>query len=91
MTSIFEKKKLFYVTCMPFFAFFLLFDMFLYPNKNNIQPSLDSLQAIMGGSNGGAMEIVTKIFSNWTSALYFVIAGKRIFIRFPVFDFSSTV
>ncbi len=55
--------------------FFILFDIFLYPNKDAIQPSLASIQAILGGSNGGAMEIVTKIFSNWTSALYFVIAG----------------
>ena len=76
MTSIFEKKRLFYITCIPFFMFFLVFDMILYPNKNLIQPSLASVQTLMGGSNGGAMEIVTKIFSNWTSALYFVIAGK---------------
>ncbi len=76
MTSIFEKKTLFYVTCVPFFLFFLLFDLFLYPNKNLIQPSLATVQAHLGGSNGGAMEIVSKIFSNWTSAIYFVVAGE---------------
>lgn len=76
MTSVFEKKSLFYVTCIPFFLFFFLFDIFLYPNKNIIQPSVASVQTILGGTDGGAMEIVSKIFSNWTSAIYFVIAGK---------------
>ena len=45
-----------------------------------IQPSLATMQALIGGNDGGAMEIVSKIFSNWTSALYFVVAGRSISI-----------
>ena len=78
MTSVFEKKSLFYITCAPFFLFFLLFDTFLYPNRDLIQPSLSSIEILLGAKSGGAMEIVSKIFSNWTSSLYFVIAGKAI-------------
>jgi len=74
MTSVFEKKSLFYITCVPFFVFFLLFDVFLYPNKNIIQPTVETVQKLIGGSNGGAMDIVSKIISNWTSAIYFVVA-----------------
>jgi AAA family ATP:ADP antiporter len=90
MTSIFEKKSLFYITCIPFFLFFLLFDIFLYPNKSIIQPSVATVQMIVGGSNGGAMEIVSKIISNWTSALYFVIAGEFFFVRLFVFLLFDT-
>lgn len=86
MSSIFEKKSLFYVTCIPFFLFFLFFDAFLYPNRSMIQPSLSSVQSLLGGTSGGAMEIVNKIICNWTSALYFVVAGKLFFV-FVLFIF----
>ena len=56
--------------------FFYLFDAVIYPNKAAIQPSLASVQAIIGGGNGGALDILGKIFTNWTSALYFVMAGE---------------
>ena len=74
MSTVLDKRVLFYATCIPFFAFFLLFDAIIYPNKNLIQPSLESVKALIGGTNGGGMEILSKIFSNWTSALYFVVA-----------------
>jgi len=67
------KKRLFFTTCIPFFVFFLVFDAVVYPNKDMIQPSIETARAILG-ANGGALEIVSKIFSNWTSALYFVVA-----------------
>lgn len=73
MSSSMEKRPLFFTTCIPFFAFFLLFDMVIYPSRNSIQPSFETAKALLG-ANGGAMDIVAKIFSNWTSALYFVIA-----------------
>jgi AAA family ATP:ADP antiporter len=47
--------------------------MIIYPNKALIQPSYERVSLLMG-SRGGAVDILIKIFSNWTSALYFVIA-----------------
>ena len=76
ISSLLEKKTLFYTTCIPFFVFFYLFDAVIYPNKAAIQPSLASVQAIIGGGNGGALDILGKIFTNWISALYFVMAGE---------------
>lgn len=73
MSSQLEKRSLFYTTCIPFFVFFLLFDSVIYPSKDLIQPSLESVQKILG-ANGGALDILSRIFSNWTSALYFVVA-----------------
>ena len=76
MSSVMEKRQLFYTTCIPFFVFFLAYDLIIYPNKDIIQPTLETATALLGGTKSGALEIVAKIFSNWTSALYFVIAGK---------------
>jgi AAA family ATP:ADP antiporter len=73
MSSSMGKKRLFFTTCIPFFVFFLLFDAVIYPNRDIIQPSVESVRALLG-AKGGALEILSKIFSNWTSALYFVVA-----------------
>ena len=74
MSSTLEKRNLFFTTCIPFFAFFFLFDTIIYPNKDVIQPSLETVRRLLGANNGGALDILSKIFSNWTSALYFVVA-----------------
>jgi AAA family ATP:ADP antiporter len=73
LSSSLEKRSLFFTTCIPFFAFFFFFDVFLYPNRHIIQPSLETVSKLLG-AKGGAMDILSRIFSNWTSALYFVVA-----------------
>lgn len=76
MATIFDKKTLFYATCIPFFAFFFLFDAIVYPNRNVIQPSLESVQRVMRitADSSGAMSIFAKLFANWTSALFYIVA-----------------
>ncbi|KAL7542422.1 hypothetical protein ACHAXR_011756 [Thalassiosira sp. AJA248-18] len=80
MATILEKKTLFYTTCIPFFAFFFLFDAVIYPNRGSIQPSLSTMQSILGisssesSSSPGASAIFAKLFANWTSALFYIIA-----------------
>jgi len=76
MATIFDKKTLFYATCIPFFAFFFLFDAIIYPNRNVIQPSLESVQRVMRitADSSGAMSIFAKLFANWTSALFYIVA-----------------
>ncbi|KAL7532241.1 hypothetical protein ACHAWF_004060 [Thalassiosira exigua] len=76
MASVLEKKTLFYATCVPFFAFFFLFDAVIYPNRGLIQPSLSAVQNTMGISpeSSGASSILAKLFANWTSALFYVVA-----------------
>ena len=73
MSSVLGKRTLFFTTCIPFFVFFLIFDMLIYPNRDIIQPSFETVSQLLG-AKGGALEILSKIFSNWTSALYFVVA-----------------
>lgn len=64
-----SKKALYFVTTIPFFAFFLAFDLFIYPNRASLHPSLSSVAAITGSTG-----IVSKILANWTSALFYIVA-----------------
>lgn len=75
MSSIFEKRNLFYITCIPFFAFFLLFGTIVYPNRSLIQPPLDVVQRMLMSGSDGFKDVLANLISNWTSALYYVVSG----------------
>ena len=76
MATILEKKTLFYATCIPFFIFFFIFDAIIYPNRLSIQPSLSTVHSMLGmqSDTTGASVIFAKLFANWTSALFYVVA-----------------
>eukprot|EP00984_Skeletonema_dohrnii_P001575 scaffold489_cov116-Skeletonema_dohrnii-CCMP3373.AAC.3 len=76
MATLLEKKTLFYATCIPFFAFFFIFDAIIYPNRYSIQPSLATVHSMfrMESDAKGASVIFAKLFANWTSALFYVVA-----------------
>jgi len=75
MSSSLAKQTLFYATCLPFFVFFFLFDKFIFPNAGVLEPSLATVQSMIGGASGtGGSAVVAKIFSHWTSALFFIVA-----------------
>mmetsp|Transcript_32158 Transcript_32158/g.48565 ORF Transcript_32158/g.48565 Transcript_32158/m.48565 type:complete len:569 (-) Transcript_32158:1513-3219(-) len=76
MATLLEKKTLFYATCIPFFAFFFIFDAIIYPNRHSIQPSLATVHSMfrMESDAKGASVIFAKLFANWTSALFYVVA-----------------
>ena len=75
LSNALSKKTLFYVTCVPFFTFFALFDLFIYPNAPFLHPSLESVQAFLpGGATSGGMAVLAKIISNWTSSLFYIMA-----------------
>ncbi|GMH77897.1 hypothetical protein TrST_g7813 [Triparma strigata] len=64
-----KKQLLYYLTVLPFFGFFLLFDLFIYPSRDMIQPSYETVESVLG--IGG---VLAKIASNWTSALFYIIS-----------------
>eukprot|EP00977_Amphora_coffeiformis_P022078 scaffold10377_cov150-Amphora_coffeaeformis.AAC.2 len=75
LSNVLSKKTLFYATCVPFFTFFALFDVFIYPNTSTLHPSLESVQAFLpGGATSGGMAVLAKIISNWTSSLFYIMA-----------------
>lgn len=75
MASILEKRALFFTTSIPFFIFFIMFDLFIYPNAGTLHPSLEAVQKTLGaGAASGGLFVMSKIISNWTSALFYVVA-----------------
>ena len=48
----------------------------MYPNRSLIQPSVEVVQSILMGGSDGFKDILANLISNWTSALYYVVAGK---------------
>jgi AAA family ATP:ADP antiporter len=75
LSNVLSKKTLFYVSCIPFFTFFGLFDLFIYPNADYLHPSLETVQALIpGGAKTGGMAVLASIATHWTSALFYVMA-----------------
>jgi len=76
MSDSLGKKTLFYTTCIPFFIFFIIFDMLIYPNTDWLHPTLSSVETFLGISSGGSggMTVLASIIAHWTSALFYVVA-----------------
>jgi AAA family ATP:ADP antiporter len=75
MSDAMSKTTLFYATCIPFFTFFLLFDMLIYPNADRLHPSLSAVQAILpGNAQSGGMAVMANIVAHWTSALFYIVS-----------------
>lgn len=80
LSNALDKQTLFYVTCVPFFVFFGLFDLLIYPNASKLHPSVESVQRLLGGSSGdsgslsGGLAVLARIFAHWTSGLYYVVS-----------------
>lgn len=49
--------------------------MLIFPNAHILHPSLETVQAFLpGGAATGGLAVMAKIISNWTSALFYVMA-----------------
>ncbi|GAX27694.1 hypothetical protein FisN_13Hh210 [Fistulifera solaris] len=70
------KKTLFYITCIPFFVFFALFNAFIYPNAETLlHPTLETVQRFLpGAATSSGMAVLAKIFTHWTSALFYIMS-----------------
>ncbi|GMI11575.1 hypothetical protein TrLO_g12242 [Triparma laevis f. longispina] len=64
-----RKQLLYYLTVLPFFSFFLVFTLIIYPSREALQPSYETVSAFLG--MGG---VLAKIGSNWTSAMFYIIS-----------------
>lgn len=75
MADALGKTTLFYATCIPFFAFFCLFDILIYPNADKLHPSLSAVQAFLpGNAQSGGMAVLANIMTHWTSALFYIVS-----------------
>ena len=62
MSSVLSRQALFYSTCIPFFIFYICFDLFIYQENLSEQSTLTR------------NDVVAKILTNWSSALFFIIS-----------------
>lgn len=76
MSDLLGKRTLFYTTCIPFFTFFALFDLFIYPNAELLHPKLESVQTFLGGTAAmsGGLAVLANIVAHWTSALFYIVS-----------------
>ena len=72
LSNIFSKQKLFHTTISFFIAYFLIFVLFLYPNREILHPTdaADQLQAFLPEGFKG----LVALFRNWTYALFYVMS-----------------
>lgn len=63
-----SKPQLFYGTAAPFFLFYLLFDLAIYPLRGKLHPAPGTLRL------PGGLAYLSKILENWTFALYYVVS-----------------
>src|SRR6185369_8257200 len=69
LSNILSKANLFYVSVLPFIAFFILFDLILYPAREVIHPHAlgEHLQNIAPKGLYGFIAI----FRNWSFSLFY--------------------
>lgn len=72
LSNVLSKSNLFYVSMLPFVAFFLLFDLVLYPAQNIIHPHelADHLQSIAPEGLHG----IISMCRNWSFSLFYIFA-----------------
>lgn len=55
--------------------FFALYGLFLYPNAEQLHPTLSAVEMFLpGDATSGGMAVLAKIIAHWTSALFYVLA-----------------
>jgi AAA family ATP:ADP antiporter len=72
LSNIFSKQKLFYSTISFFIAYFALFALIMYPNRDVLHPTAAAdklLEFLPGGFSG-----LVALFRNWTYALFYVMS-----------------
>ncbi len=72
MSNVFSKPKLFYTVISSFIGFFVIFALFLYPNRDVLHPNAfcDELQSALPQGLSGLVAIIR----NWTFALFYIMS-----------------
>mmetsp|Transcript_1261 Transcript_1261/g.1932 ORF Transcript_1261/g.1932 Transcript_1261/m.1932 type:complete len:600 (+) Transcript_1261:3-1802(+) len=73
MAQTFGKQTLFYATILPFFAFFGIFAFLLFPNREKIHFSDDSLSSWLQHS-GPAGKAAGNLVRYWSFSLFYIIS-----------------
>lgn len=72
LNNMFTQYQLYYVTLFPFIIFFALFGFVLYPNKELLHPSLETVQYLQQAYPN--FKWVFPIYGYWTYAVFYTMA-----------------
>ncbi|EKX36921.1 hypothetical protein GUITHDRAFT_165621 [Guillardia theta CCMP2712] len=67
ISNIFSKKALFYVTALPFMAFYAVFAYFIYPNREILHPPIPQ-------DLDERWKYAVSLLSNWSYSLFYVVS-----------------
>ena len=71
-SNIFNSEKIFYATMAPFLVFFALFAFVLNPNLTSLQPSAESVAAMIESTP--RLEGFIRIYENWVYSVFFIMS-----------------
>lgn len=72
MSNLLNRQNLFYATLTPFLAFFVLFGFVLYPAREWLHPSLETVQALQ--LDFPRLKWFFAIYGSWTYAVFYILA-----------------
>ena len=70
--NIFKREGLFYVTALPFLIFFVCFAFIIYPNKDVLHMSLESIENYQALYPN--LKWIVPLVGNWTYSLFYILS-----------------
>ncbi|MGD0466591.1 MAG: Npt1/Npt2 family nucleotide transporter [Gammaproteobacteria bacterium] len=70
--NIFKREGLFYVTALPFLIFFVVFAFIIYPNKDLLHMSLESIENYQ--ALYPKLKWIIPLVGNWTYSLFYILS-----------------
>lgn len=72
LANILNKEKLFYAIVSPFLIFFALFAFVIYPNKEALHMSLETIQGLQG--SWPTFHWFIPVIGNWSFSLFYILS-----------------
>ena len=72
LANIFTRERLFYAILTPFLVFFGVFAFFIYPNKEALHMSMDSIQAAQASFPN--LHWLVPVVGNWSFSIFYILS-----------------
>ncbi len=72
LSNILSKENLFYVCILPFIIFFGLFALLIYPNKELLHPTAESVKALQ--QSVPSLRFIFALWGSWSYSIFYVMA-----------------
>lgn len=72
LANVFSREKLFYVILTPFLAFFGLFAFVIYPNKEALHMSMETIQHVQASVPN--LHWLVPVIGNWSFSIFYILS-----------------